>query len=179
MGFEVGEIRRGTKIGFSSRAPFVWQACKDCGKQRWVMIRKGNPVSLRCFSCGQINAQGVHHPENGRYIDNYGYMQVRVNPDDFFFSMVKSGCYVLEHRLVMAKHLNRSLQSWEIVHHINGNRADNRIENLKIMSDIGHKQLTMLKRRIDILEDKVDEQAKLIKLLQWQIKEKEGVNNAS
>ena len=54
--------------------------------------------------------------------------------------------YMKEHRLVMEKHLGRYLRADEMIHHINQNRSDNRIENLKIIS-IGEHSILHNSRR--------------------------------
>lgn len=49
-----------------------------------------------------------------------------------------------EHRVVMEQHLGRKLNPDEVVHHINGNKFDNRIENLSVMSKSDHAKLHMV-----------------------------------
>lgn len=46
--------------------------------------------------------------------------------------------YIPEHRLVMERHLGRPLNPDEVVHHINHDKTDNRIENLQVMSRAEH-----------------------------------------
>ena len=64
------------------------------------------------------------------YQNGLGYIYVRLS----------SGNYRLEHRVLVESLLNRSLKSHEVVHHINGNRADNSLKNLKVMKKSEHFQ---------------------------------------
>jgi hypothetical protein len=55
-------------------------------------------------------------------------------------SMARPDGFIAEHRLVVAQHLERLLLQTEVVHHINGNTLDNRLENLMLFqSNRDHK----------------------------------------
>mgnify|MGYP000491684111 CR=1 FL=1 len=55
-----------------------------------------------------------------------------------YINLRKGARYIPEHRLVMEEHLGRRLRTDEVVHHINHDKTDNRIENLQVMSRAEH-----------------------------------------
>jgi hypothetical protein len=68
--------------------------------------------------------------KGGRRKLGQGYIYI-FYPDHL--NATKEG-YIMEHRLVMEKHLGRILDKKEVVHHLNGVKDDNRIENLEVTS---------------------------------------------
>ena len=168
---EIGEIRTGKQLGYRDSYKHIWQACIDCGKERWVYLKKGKPPSKLCRSCshkGLSRSPEVRqkmsqaHFKGGRYINSEGYVLLFLRLDDPFFPMAKKGGYVLEHRLVVAKVLGRCLLSSELVHHKNGIKDDNRIENLEILNESSHQLRTMFCRNCELKKE--------IRLLRLQVK---------
>ncbi len=80
---------------------------------------------------------GLWQGGKDKYFNGYKYVWIPV--DHPFRCMVSTACRVAEHRLVMAQHLGRPLEPYEAVHHKNGIRDDNRIENLQLVNRF-HKQ---------------------------------------
>jgi len=89
--------------------------------------------------------------KGGRQKHSSGYILIWVDSTNPFAKMRDHHDCILEHRLVMAKYLGRCLEPWELVHHINWIKTDNRIENLELMDKREHAILNNRTMLRDIL----------------------------
>ena len=177
----IGTIKTSKELKRKGHAKYLCHACITCGVPRWVALENDKPENLHCHRCA-MRALSVRNPH--RRIDkDSGYVQIWVSSDDFYSlmankSVYKYGGYVFEHRLVMAKHLGRNLQRWEIVHHKNGIKDDNRIENLELSTQSDHLRGHQKgykdgynKGLNDGKSQQIEDLRKEVKLLQFQIRE--------
>lgn len=82
-----------------------------------------------------------------------GYYCIHVNNHPYsFMQNLNGGGYILEHRKVMEDHLGRFLDPSERIHHIDGDKTNNRIENLQLFSSSSdHTKLHDMVRKRDAL----------------------------
>lgn len=119
----------------------VYQSHNDrkfCSKKCYFKDKKGKPFpGIRYVSYGENHYKW----NNGIYNNHSGYKMISTKDHP------SGNKYIMEHRLVMEKHLGRYLDKKEVVHHINEIKTDNRIENLKLCTNESeHRKLHKLKR---------------------------------
>ena len=126
--------------------------CKTCGKEILGHYPK-KYCNRKCYfsneeTLNRLNLQSIigrEHRKIKPFVMNNGYKMI-YKPEHPFARHGK-GQYVYEHRLVMEEKLGRYLDpTKEIIHHINGNPTDNRIENLVLTTRQEH-----MKNHMDIL----------------------------
>jgi hypothetical protein len=117
--------------------------CSHCGKS----FRPKHQASRYCSrSCAwSNNGKNQQRVTESWWLDQKGYLQgfVRVNG-------IKKR--VKQHRWIIERHLGRTLLPTEDVHHINGNKTDNSIENLQVIDHGSHSSISNVRRSIAKVE---------------------------
>lgn len=119
---KIQKVKHGTKK--------YWKCQCECGKITEVISHSlvtGHSKSCGCLTIEVLKARTAEkHPrwKGGRQIQG-GYVKIWDN---------KRQSYFPEHRIIMSEFLKRPLKDSETVHHKNGNKLDNCIENLELWS---------------------------------------------
>ncbi len=129
-----------TKPQHIKKEQAYWMCQCDCGNtaiRLGFAMRRGFVKSCGCYNSEcRSRRRGKLSPQwrggKTRNVGGYVLLSKRGHP--------KAGRdgYVFEHVFVMEKHLGRYICENELVHHKNGVKDDNRIENLEVMLVTSH-----------------------------------------
>lgn len=156
----IGDLATAKSVGRKGRAVHIWAACPKCGHERWV---KRNARHTSCQTCEHPPTQyGSKNPRWNATKKTFTKSGIRVyvTTTHPYFKMAHrcatSGYAILEHRLIMAEHIGRCLDSWEVVHHIDGDNCNNAIENLLLLPNQAmHTAYTLLQTEMRSLQARV------------------------
>lgn len=137
-----GSVRSGGRREFwtPERVSYLIEQFKDGRSQESLAKEFGvhqTTISNRLRFVGAITPPPrpkgeAHYSYRGGAAFVDGYVSILVFEDDLAYCRPNTSGRVLEHRLVMGRALGRPLGERETVHHINGDRMDNRLENLQL-----------------------------------------------
>lgn len=116
----------------------VKEICIICGKEFIIKPSQYKRIITCSRECKIINMKNrsiENVPIGSKTLDKLGYVVVKVLNTG---TRKRKWLWVREHRLIMEKHLGRTLNPREIVHHLNKIQADNRVENLIVISQGQH-----------------------------------------
>ena len=153
--------------GRDRRQKYCSRECADKGRGG-----NGYVIKKTCLNCGKefvIRNRGIKSANKQKYcstkcfysrnklkgkIDSRGYVRLYVGRN---YPGADLRGRLMEHRLIMQEHIKRVLEPWEQVHHKNGIKNDNRIENLEIISPKQHRTYTLMQNEIRKLRKKIKE----------------------
>lgn len=137
---KISEIRKGIELGREgSHQRYVWLACIDCGKERWVSIQH---YSERCHSCAnRVIGKTLLGAKNGRWKGGLRYSKGYVFVMQHQHPRADSHGYVKRAILVLEQSLGRPLYPSMDSHHCNGIKDDDRSENLAEKPHAEHRRL--------------------------------------
>lgn len=116
--------------------------CCVCGKELNKRERITCSMDCRTIHFRNIGKKPPSQLKHGRTTER-GYVKI----------LTVFG-YIREHRLLIEKKLGRTLEKNEVVHHLNGDKADNRIENLFVMNKSDHNRFhSKLPRKTSLIGD--------------------------
>lgn len=110
--------------------------CKSCASKINGLKKRGKPAYNRGKKLPP-DKKGENHPKwkGGKFISSDGYVMRYVGKS----SDIGWQSYKKEHILIVEELLKRKLNGSEIIHHIDGDKLNNQVDNLYITNSTGHR----------------------------------------
>lgn len=121
----------------------VCEICHQAFKVKPSRMKRGN-VRFCSRECHEQDYKKITYKKR-----TDGYIQITGN-----------GLNILEHRYVMTQYLGREIHKWEHVHHKNGDRSDNNLDNLELLTIREHGKLHSRERDLSTWTDCICKQCK-------------------
>jgi len=115
------------------------ETCKMCGTDKNIITYEFAKFKGYCKKCMYKHLRDQWDYDEKRIIGDDGYIYVIGKKYHNFHRKSTTGS--LLHLIIMEEHLGRELKKDEEVHHINGIRSDNRIENLQLVTRSEHRKI--------------------------------------